>query len=104
MTCSSGTKRERVGHRDEAGEQRRHLHPREPFLAGRVVADDDREVQREVRDVRERVRGVDRERREHREDALLEHARELGARVVVEVVPVGELDAGLLRARARCPW
>ena len=80
ITCSSGTKRVAVGQRDEAGEQRRHLHPGEPLLAGRRVAHDDREVQRQVRDVRERVRGVDGERREHREDASSNIARELRLR------------------------
>ena len=63
-----------AGHRDEAGEQRRHLDAREALLAGARVAHDDREVEREARDVRERVRGVDRERREHREDAVVELA------------------------------
>ena len=67
-------------HRDEAREERRHLDAREPLLAGAGVAHDDREVERQARDVRERVRGVDGERREHREDPVVELARELGAR------------------------
>ena len=45
------------------------------------------------------MRGVDGERGEHREDAVVELARELGACVLVEVVPVAELDARLLQAR-----
>ena len=96
ITCSSSTKRYAVGERDEAGEQRRHLHPREALVAARRVADGDREVERQVRDVGERVRGVDGERGEHREDRLGEHLLELGAVVVGEVVPVGEADAGVL--------
>ena len=93
-----------VGQRDEAGEQRRDLHPREALLAARRVAHDDREVERQVGDVGERVRGVDRERREHREDRVVEHLDEVLAVVVVEVVPVGEADALRPRARARSRW
>ena len=87
-----------VGERDEAGEQRRHLDPREALVAARRVAHGDREVERQVRDVGERVRGVDRERGEHREDRLGEELVEVGAVVVGELVPVGEADA--LRRRA----
>ena len=76
-----------VGDADEAGEQRRHLDPGEPLLAARLVAHDDREVERQVRDVGERVRGVDGERCEHREDPVVEHAGELRLRVGVELVP-----------------
>ena len=36
------------------------------------IGHDDGEVQREIRDVRERVRGIDRERREHGEQPLVE--------------------------------
>ena len=61
-----------VGERDEPREQRRHLHAREPAHAGHRVAHHRREVERQVRDVRERVRGVDRQRGQHREDALVE--------------------------------
>ena len=84
-----------VGHHHEAGQQRRHLHPGEAALAGVGVAHDDGQVERQVGDVRERVAGVDGERREHREDALLEHLVEVLAVVVVELVPAREHDAGL---------
>ena len=53
-----------------------------------------RQVQRQVGDVRERMRRVDGERREHREDPLLEDRRELLALGVAEVVPADD---------ARCP-
>ena len=56
--------------------------------------DHDREVQREIGDVGERVARVDRERREHREDALVELLVEELAVVLVEVVVLGEHDAG----------
>ena len=82
-----------VGQRDEAGEQRRHLHPCEPLVTARRVAHGDREVERQVRDVREGVRGVDRERGEHREDRVDEHLLEVRAVVDGQVVPVGEADA-----------
>ena len=61
-----------VGERDEPREQRRHLHAREPAHARHRVAHHRREVEGQVRDVRERVRGVDRQRGQHREDALVE--------------------------------
>jgi hypothetical protein len=44
------------------------------------------------------VGGINRERREHREDPRLELAGELCLLVLVEVFPVGELDASLLEA------
>ena len=42
------------------------------------------------------MRGVDRQRREDREDALGEHRVEVGAVAVGEVVPVDEADAVVL--------
>ena len=79
MSCSSSTKRSPSGSDDEPWEQRRHLHPGEPLVAARRVAHGDGQVEREVRDVGERVGGVDRERGEHREDRLGEERRR-GAR------------------------
>ena len=67
--------------RQQPGQQRRHLHPGEVFGAG-LVGHHDREVQREPGDVRERVRRVDRQRREHRVDALGEHRAELSSLVL----------------------
>ena len=90
-----------VGHHHEPGQQQRHLHPGEAPLVGDRVAHDDGQVQRQVRDVRERVAGVDGQRREHREDALLEHLVEVLAVVLVELVPAGEHDADLGAGRAR---
>ena len=60
--------------RQEARHDRRQLDARE--LRAAVVLDDDREVLAQVRDVRERVAGVERERRQHRRDL----AREIAAR------------------------
>src|SRR3712207_7856290 len=58
---------------DEPGQQRRDLDPREVLLAGRGGDDDDAEVERQARDVRERGRRGDGERSE-------EHTAELQSR------------------------
>ena len=80
ITCSSSTKRSPSGERRRTrGSSGGHLHAREPLVAARRVAHGDREVQRQVRDVGERVRGVDRQRREHREDRVGEQLVEVGA-------------------------
>ena len=84
-----------VGHDDEPGQHRRHLHPREPPVAGHRVPEHDGQVQRQVGDVGEGVAGIDRERREHREDAVLELLDEVLVVVVVELAPAGEHDADL---------
>ena len=65
--------RGRLGrHLDQPGEDAdRDLEPGEP-LAAPGVPDRDREVEREVRDERERVGGVERERRQGRKDLVLE--------------------------------
>jgi hypothetical protein len=51
-----------VGDAQHPGEHGRHLDPGEVLLAGARVDQDDREVQGEAGDVRERVRRVDGER------------------------------------------
>ena len=89
----------------EARQHRRDLEPREFLPPGLRVADADREVQRQPRDVRERVRRVDGERHQHREDLALEVLGHAGALVVLELVPRDDLDAGIRQRRAhlRCP-
>ena len=83
---------------EQARQDLRDLDPREPALAGLRVAQPDRDRQAERRDVRERVPGIDRERRQDREDlveeALAEGLVVLGDRRVVE-----QLD----RPRRRAP-
>ena len=96
ISCSSGRNRSPSAQRDEAREQRRDLHPGEPVVARRRVADEHGEVEREVGDVGERMGRVDRERGEDGEHALVEHLAELGPVGVVELAPVGEPDARLL--------
>ena len=76
-----------VGQCHESREQVRHLHPCEPALAVRRIGDDDGEVEREVGDVGEGMSRIDRERREHGEDAVVEHGAEVFTIGLVEVVP-----------------
>ena len=59
--------------RHEPAEQRRDLDPREVDQVRIGVLDTDRQVERQVRDVRERVARIDRERGQHREDPRAEH-------------------------------
>ncbi len=59
----------------------------------------DGEREREVRDVRERVAAIDRQRREHRKDALVEGALQRTLRFVVEFGDAQEADALALERR-----
>ena len=93
MTSSSGTNR-CVADGHEPVEDRRHLHPGEVLLAGLRVAHQHREVEREPGDVGERVRRVDGQRRQHREDPLPE-----------QLLAAASARRGSARpsAAARCP-
>ena len=81
---------------------RRHLHqsreelgdlePGEATVAGLRIRDVDRQREREIRDVGERVAGVDGQRSEHREDALVEPVVEFGAFLVGHLVPRDDVD------------
>ena len=77
----------------EPGQALRDLHAREALLAGRVVADDDAKAQRQAGDVRERLSGPDRERRQHRVDLVVEHALEVGKLLLRGVVDGADPDA-----------
>ena len=80
MRSSSATKRSpREPTAQEARQHLGHLHAREPALARLGVAQHHAEREREVRDVRERPSGADRERRQDGEDRAVEHRRELAA-------------------------
>ena len=73
--------------RDEARQDLgRHLHAREHRLVGHGIAHEHAEAERQVRDVRERPPGGDRQRRQRREDHLLEVPGQLRALLVVELV------------------
>ena len=84
--------------RDEPGQQRRHLDAGEVLLAGRGVGHHDGEVERQPRDVRERVRRVDRERGEHREDLPAEELAQPVLLALAQLVPADQRDA-LVRQR-----
>ena len=92
-----------VGQHHEPGQQRRHLDPGEAPLAGVRIADDHAQVQRQRRDVGERVARIDRQRGEHREDAALELVGEPLPVVVVELGPAGEANAHLCQRPADGP-
>ncbi len=80
--------------RHEARHVVRDLDPGEVLRAGRRVADEHGEVQRQAADVGERVAGVDGERREHREDLAAEVVVQRGALAGVEVAPAHHPHAG----------
>ena len=82
-----------VAQRDEPAERRRHLHPREVLLAGLRVPHQHGHVEREAGDVGERVGRVDGQRREHREDAVLEEPLAELLLLAVEVLPAHQVDA-----------
>ena len=84
-----------AGKRHEAVEQRGNLDAREADRAQLGIAHDHGDVEGEVRHVGERMRGVDRERRQHREDPLLELTGERGAIGGFERGPRQDADAGL---------
>jgi len=71
--------------RDEPREDGRHLDTREMLLLALWVADQNRQVQREMRDVWEGMAWVDGQRRQHREDLLPEN------RVQVAQLALGHL-------------
>ena len=79
----------------EAGKQRRNLDAGEALLIGGGILDDDTQVERQAGDVGERVTGVHRQGREHREDPPIELLAEPLAVVVVELAPGREDDAGV---------
>ena len=73
---------------------------RRSSMLGIGVGDHRGDAERELGDVRERVAGVDGERRQHREDALLVDLGHPLAVDGVEVVPADDGDARRRRARA----
>ena len=76
---------------DEAGEHRRQLDARE--LRASLVLDRDREVLAAVGDVRERMPGVERQRRQDGRDLALEVAREVRRQILRVVGRLEEPDA-----------
>ena len=85
---------------DQARDVVRHLHAREPLGAALGVADGHGQVEREAGDVGERVRGVDGQRRQHREHGLGEVGRQRRALLVGQRRPPVDPDALLVQLRA----
>jgi len=82
-----------IGHRDETRQQRRYLDSRESVLALARLTHQHSQVQREVGDVREGVSRVDRERGQHREDAILEESRQPIGVIALELGGADDADA-----------
>ncbi len=79
---------------EQAGKNRRHLDPGEAPLTGLGIGDHRGDAQRQVGDVRERMAGIHRQRREDREDALLIDLAGPFALVMIEVGPPDDGDVG----------
>ncbi len=91
-----------LGHHDEARHVVGHLHPREALGAVvAVLAHQHGQVERQPGDVRERVAGIDGQRREHREDLGPEVLGQAALLLVVEGVPAPDVDA-FVRRGAGC--
>ena len=75
-----------AGQGDEPRQERRYLDPCELDLVVLGIANDDGEIEREVRDVGERVGGVDRERSEDRKDLVVEALVEHGDLGGIEII------------------
>ena len=88
-----------VGHDDEAREQRGNLDAGESPPPSHGIAHDRGEVEREARDIRERMGGVHRQRGQHGEHPLLEDPPEVRPVGVVQIVPRREADVLLLEGR-----
>lgn len=84
-----------VGHHHEPGQQVGDLDPGEPMVATDGIVDHHCEVQREIGDVRERMTGIDGQRREHREDPVVEIGLQMRPVGVVEIGERAEDHAGL---------
>ena len=97
--CTSGALgRPRPVDGDQPRQLGRHLDAGEELLVADRVADHDGQVQRQPRDVREGVRRVHRQRRQDGEDLLGEELRRRCCSLVVQLVPVHEVDV-LVRQR-----
>ena len=83
----------------EARQHLRNLDAGELLAAGAAVPHAHREVEGEARDVGERMRRVDRERHEHREDLPREVAAQVLALALAELRPRHDPDAGLGEGR-----
>ena len=83
----------RVTDADPSRERVGDLDPGEQIAFVDGIAHHDREVERQVGHVRERVPGIDRERGQHREDSVVEPLGQDRPFLVVELAPADQLDA-----------
>ena len=83
----------------ETREQGWHLHSGETLFARRIVANDGRDTERQIRHVRKRVRRIHRQWRQNREDPLLVETNARRAFVIGEFRPGEDLDAFALQLR-----
>ena len=86
---------------EEAWQALGDLDAREALFAGLGVLGEDREREREARDVRERLSRADREGREHGVDLAVEATLELLELLLPEILDAADDDALPRRARAR---
>ncbi len=87
------------GHRDEPRQRSRDLDPREGGRLLLLVLELDGERQGQIGDERKRVRGIESEGRQDREDHAFEVSREFLAALGLDLVPGQDPDAGLGEAR-----
>jgi hypothetical protein len=83
----------------ERRDERRHGDLGEPLAAGLAVAQEYGDIQRQRRDVRERMRVVNGERRQHRIDPPLEQRVELGPLVAACVLPTRDGETTISQCR-----
>ncbi len=89
---------------DDARQRPRRPHDRQmPGATERVGAlEHHHDVQRLVEDLRERMRGIQAKRRQHRHDLVAEVRTQPTLLAVVPGVPAEHVDAGLVQRRAQC--
>ena len=101
ITCSIGTKRSPSGRPRNRGSDGGTFTRAKRVMWVFGIADADGEVQRQVRDVREGVRRIDRQRRQDRVDAFLVGGAQVQARDLIEVLPADDPDARVREALAQ---
>ena len=88
-----------IGEPDEARQQRRDLHACKTSVPRRRVVHGDGEIEREIRDVGERMPRIDRQGRQNGKDAIVKELVQVVAVVAVETAPRHHVDAGITKSR-----
>ncbi len=81
-----------VGECHQTWKHRRHLDAGEALLGRDRIDHCDRQAQRKVRQIRERVSRIDGERSEHREDALVVDIGAVGSLFRTQIGPTQQCD------------